>query len=437
MKKKNLAWLLTAAMVAGSVEGPVAVASGAEFSAGPEEVQEAETVVEESGSQEQDVSLTDGNETVSEFTDPEQGESLGTEFTAPQQNESGDAVTAFDSDDEDEDDDEVDDWWEQAKASAVEMTLGEKAEIQVDESYEDYYFKFTAPEDGIYTFDYDATDQDGDFDGDIDYSVSYLDEDGEYTGETVELQKGCSIYVNLQNYGYCGYKFFITASSKPYMVKSLELVSGPSDTEYIEGIDCKINNTPNNDSMKLDGLKVRVTYSDGETEELTPGMTGRDGKTQIFAYADWSEEDTEENGIVWEGWLRVSYDGEALTDNIPLTFKSISSYITESGTSVEAIASGDQKTVTWNGYGGYLYKFVPSNTAEYIFSSKTVVEDEDDENYLDTYGYLLDNKGSILSEDDDNGGNGNWKQEKPTITWHVRIPLLIARAHCPCRRFAV
>ena len=48
MKKKNLVWLLTAAMVAGSVEGPVAVASGAEFSAGPEEVQETETVVEES-----------------------------------------------------------------------------------------------------------------------------------------------------------------------------------------------------------------------------------------------------------------------------------------------------------------------------------------------------------------------------------------------------
>ena len=167
MKKKNLAWLLTAAMVAGSVEGPVAVASGAEFSAGPEEVQEAETVVEESGSQEQDVSLTDGNETFSEFTDPEQSESLGTEFTAPQQNESGDAVTAFDSDDEDEDDDEVDDWWEQAKASAAEMTLGEKAEIQVDESYEDYYFKFTAPEDGIYTFDYDGTDLDGEYDPDI------------------------------------------------------------------------------------------------------------------------------------------------------------------------------------------------------------------------------------------------------------------------------
>ena len=408
MKKKNLAWLLTAAMVAGSVEGPVAVASGAEFSAGPEEVQEAETVVEESGSQEQDVSLTDGNETVSEFTDPEQSESLGTEFTAPQQNESGDAVTAFDSDDEDEDDDEVDDWWEQAKASAVEMTLGEKAEIQVDESYEDYYFKFTAPEDGIYTFDYDATDRDGDFDEDIDYSVSYLDEDGENTNETVELEKGCSIYVKLQNSEYYGYKFFITASSRPYMVKNLELISGPSDTEYIEGIDCKINNTPNNNSVKLDGLKVRVTYSDGETEELTPGMTGRDGKSEISASANWSEEDTEENGIVWEGWLGVSYDGEALTNNIPLTFKSISSYITESGTSVEAIASGDQKAVTWNGYGGYLYKFVPSNTAEYIFSSKTVVEDEDDENYLDTYGYLLDNKGSILSEDDDNGGNGNF-----------------------------
>lgn len=405
MKKKNLAWLLTAAMVAGSVEGPVAVASGAEFSAGPEEVQEAEPAAEESGSQEQDVSLTDGNETVSEFTDPEQSESLGTEFTAPQQNESGDAVAAFDSDDED---DEVDDWWEQIKASAVEMTLGEKAEIQVDETYEDYYFKFTAPEDGIYTFDYDATDLNGDFDADIGYSVSYLDEDGEHVNETVELEKGHSIYVNLYNYGYCGYKFFITASSRPYMVKSLELVSGPSDTEYIEGIDCRIYDTPNYDNVKLDGLKVRVTYSDGETEELTPGMTGRDGKTQISASGHWSEEDTEENGIVWKGWLRVSYDGEALTDDIPLTFKSISSYIAQQGTALETIASGDKKAVSWNGYNAYLYKFVPSNTAEYIFSSKTVAEDEDDEKYLDTYGYVLNDEGSVLNRDDESGGNGNF-----------------------------
>ncbi len=85
-----------------------------------------------------------------------------------------------------------------------------------------------------------------------------------------------------------------------------------------------------------------MTYSDGETEELTPGMTGRDGKTQIFAYADWSEEDTEENGIVWEGNLRVSYDGEALTDNIPLTFKSISSYI--NSWAEKLTASGTKKS---------------------------------------------------------------------------------------------
>lgn len=57
-----------------------------------------------------------------------------------------------------------------------------------------------------------------------------------------------------------------------------------------------------------------------------------------------------------------------------------------------------------------MYSFKPATEGIYIFCSSNV---EDDENYMDTYGYLLDENMQKLAENDDGAGDGHFRiQEK-------------------------
>lgn len=96
-------------------------------------------------------------------------------------------------------------------------------------------------------------------------------------------------------------------------------------------------------------------------------------------------------------------------------------YIQTCGDDVKAISLNEEETVKWAGYHGYLYRFDPSESGEYIFNSNGNV------GMLD---YVLDENGNILKIEGDGQGTAlnctiamNWSWEKDIIFWqnHVMV----------------
>ena len=269
-----------------------------------------------------------------------------------------------------------------------ELTLGQEFRTTVSED-ECYYYKLTAPEDGYYTFQYRAVEEDQET-GEYDYNVRYYDSEGNSIEERSELKAGETVYVKMvPGYG-SGYQFCITGIKKDYTVTSLQIEAEPTDKTYVEKLDFKSTAEP-----KTEGLKVKVTYSDGIEEILTEQDTDRDGnKLQMMVV---SEYDYDNDTDIYK--LQIALDG--VKTSLPVTYMTLKQYIsTLDRDSVEKLEPDKDKNVQWNGAGGRLYSFTPATDGTYIFTS---------EGDADTYGYLLDENGELIDENDEEGGNGNFK----------------------------
>lgn len=269
-----------------------------------------------------------------------------------------------------------------------ELTLGQEFRTTVSED-ECYYYKLTAPEDGYYTFQYRAVEEDQET-GEYDYNVRYYDSEGNSIEERSELKAGETVYVKMVPVYGSGYEFCITGIKKDYTVTSLQIEAEPTDKTYVEKLDFKSTAEP-----KTEGLKVKVTYSDGIEEILTEQDTDRDGnKLQMRVV---SEYDYDNDTDIYK--LQIALDG--VNTSLPVTYMTLKQYIsTLDRDSVEKLEPDKEKNVQWNGAGGRLYSFTPATDGTYIFTS---------EGDADTYGYLLDENGELIDENDEEGGNGNFK----------------------------
>ena len=145
MNRKRAAWLLAAAMAVTSIDGTVLMTSGADFTAGG-----TETIRDFSSDPavdfETDENLanaqfeTDGNFADIQSTVDESSEEIQ-EFSF------GDAATLT----EDQETDEISsqDMAGDDKRTAIELELDRQSSITINKTNTKYYFKFTAPEDGL------------------------------------------------------------------------------------------------------------------------------------------------------------------------------------------------------------------------------------------------------------------------------------------------
>ena len=271
---------------------------------------------------------------------------------------------------------------------AEELTLDQERSTAISKKGS-YYYKFTAPEDGTYTFRYRAM-EDGEETGDYSYSVSYFDSEGNSIEETTALKAGDVVYARMTSEYDTGYDFCIKAIQKNYMVSSLKVESEPSDKTYVEGLDFRYEVK----QPKTEGLKVRVVYDDGVEEVLGTEDVSRNGEklaTWLNSYYD--EED--------EKKYQLCIQLEDAQVTIPVTYMTLAQYIrTLDKNYSNTLKLDEDETVQWNGGKGYLYSFTPDKDGEYSFTA---------EGNVDTYGYLVDENGEILAENDEDGDNGNFK----------------------------
>lgn len=274
---------------------------------------------------------------------------------------------------------------------AEELTLDQERSTAISKKGS-YYYKFTAPEDGTYTFRYRAM-EDGEETGDYSYSVSYFDSEGNGIEETTALKAGDVVYARMTSEYDTGYDFCIKAIQKNYMVSSLKVESEPSDKTYIERLEFRDSAQP-----KTEGLKIRVAYDDGVEEVLGAEDVSRDG-SKLSIYLD-DDYDEDENGEEIRNYqLYIELDGSSVT--VPVNYMTLAQYIrTLDKNYSNTLKLDEDETVQWNGGKGYLYSFTPDKDGEYSFTS---------EGNVDTYGYLVDENGEILAENDEDGSGNNFK----------------------------
>lgn len=280
---------------------------------------------------------------------------------------------------------------------AKELTLDQEGTEEISKEDTSYYYKFKVPEDGIYSFSYRSL-MDGEEYYGASYDVRYYDDQGNSIEETSERKAGETIFVKLDNYGDTGYEFAITPIRKAYVLTGLEIVSEPYDKNYVDYLD--FQSTEERITPKTEGLKVKATYSDGESQILENGDEGRGGKrlnVSVHAY-EHAEEDIGKLQMIMD----ISLDGKST--EIPLNYLTISEYFsTMDKSSVEALKLDEEKNVEWNGSRGYLYSFTPSEDDTYDFTSEG-------EGY--TNGYILDETGTILVEDGPDAFYENFRLSK-------------------------
>lgn len=268
------------------------------------------------------------------------------------------------------------------KEQAEEITLGQECSttISIDRRY---WYKFTAPEDGTYAFEYYDTEGDS-------CSVMCFDSQGNsYTlhGKR-EMKAGDVIYIEMRPSNAIG-DFYIKAIKK-YALSSIKVESEPSDKTYVEGLDFRYDVK----QPKTEGLKVRVVYDDGVEEVLGREDVSRNGEklaTWLDSYYD--EEDAKK--------YQLCIQLEDAQVKIPVSYMTLAQYIrTLDKDSGNTLKLDENETVQWDGEKGYLYRFTPDKDGEYTFTS---------EGNVDTYGYLMDENGEILAENDDSGSGSNFK----------------------------
>ena len=96
--------------------------------------------------------------------------------------------------------------------------------------------------------------------------------------------------------------------------------------------------------------------------------------------------------------MNISMDGYSV--KVPVSVMDLPQYISTCGSDVKDITPGVDENVEWNGSNGYLYRFTPTESKEYIFTST---------GNGDTYGHLFDENGEELEFDDDGGEGTNFK----------------------------
>ena len=392
MNRKRAAWLLAAAMAVTSIDGTVLMTSGADFTAeGTETIRDFSS--DPAVDFETDENLanaqfeTDGNFADIQSTVDESSEEIQ-EFSF------GDAATLT----EDQETDEISsqDMAGDDKRTAIELELDRQSSITINKTNIKYYFKFTAPEDGLYKFKYHAEKYGEKIDLPS-YDLMYIEGASNYCWLDSELKAGESVYVVFTSEDETGYDFCITASSKNYTLEKLEVISEPSDKEYIEMIDTlssKSIDKENDFVPKTEGLKVRAEYSDGIVEILQANDVSRDGKRLMISFVNDADYDEKTGKYIHSYYLYCNWI-EGIEIKIPVKVITLQEYIQTCGDDVKAISLNEEETVKWAGYHGYLYRFDPSESGEYIFNSNGNV------GVLD---YVLDENGNILKIEGDGQG---------------------------------
>lgn len=392
MNRKRAAWLLAAAMAVTSIDGTVLMTSGADFTAeGTETIRDFSS--DPAVDFETDENLanaqfeTDGNFADIQSTVDESSEEIQ-EFSF------GDAATLT----EDQETDEISsqDMAGDDKRTAIELELDRQSSITINKTNTKYYFKFTAPEDGLYKFKYHAEKYGEKIDLPS-YDLMYIEGASNYCWLDSELKAGESVYVVFTSEDETGYDFCITASSKNYTLEKLEVISEPSDKEYIEMIDTlssKSIDKENDFVPKTEGLKVQAEYSDGIVEILQANDVSRDGKRLMISFVNDADYDEKTGKYIHSYYLYCNWI-EGIEIKIPVKVITLQEYIQTCGDDVKAISLNEEETVKWAGYHGYLYRFDPSESGEYIFNSNGNV------GVLD---YVLDENGNILKIEGDGQG---------------------------------
>lgn len=261
---------------------------------------------------------------------------------------------------------------------------------------ERYKFVFTAPEDGIYTFDCQRRDEEGDW---IKSSgIKYYNASGNLLDETSALKADEKVYLVFDNADgdYSGNELRITPEKKAYQLKSIQVETEPSDKTYVEKLEF---NWDSNIKPKTDGLKIKAVYSDGAEEILEAGDQSREEKVVETSVAVQQKYDEEKGEYVKTATLNVNLGQKSVS--IPVQYQTISEYIqTLKGGEISDLETDQDKDVQFNGSKGVLCRFVPSESGMYILKSVS---------NRDTYGYLFDENGTMLAEDDDSGRDGNFK----------------------------
>ena len=255
------------------------------------------------------------------------------------------------------------------------LTVNKAYSGHIAHQWQKAYFKFTAPEDGCYAFQCESSDNE-------EISLGCMNTNEQYLGNVVELNAGETVYLNATNYSEASVDFQIVPK-KSYMIKDMELISSPK-TEYVKGLDYSWNDYLDESKLDLKDLKVKVKYTDGNEEELGIDTIGRDDrKLQISIDYDW------EIGNV----INIKLDDSKI--QIPLTNITLAEYLEKNSQNIETFSENETRKVEWNGWSGYIYKFVPSETSNYIYK----IEDEEDLTER-IYGYILDENGERIKNVD-------------------------------------
>ena len=189
-------------------------------------------------------------------------------------------------------------------------------------------------------------------------------EDGKMQDVEIEKASSCSYYLNEGTYLVRWYAKWVDDSSiinvdisKISTVEKVELQSwAPEKPEFIAGIE----------SPDLDGLKVRVTYDNGDTREfdLKDNMDDNDRCLNYDIYRRGEDGEYQEvaQDEMTEGtyYFRVSFGGKFADEVIPLTLKSMES---------SKDAHLDREVfMTWvKNKGKFLLKYSANETGRYEF----------------------------------------------------------------------
>lgn len=369
MKGKQVAWLLTAAMLASSVGNSAVIAQGAEVSPGSEEVvQNVSEETEETGAESEDQEETETSDGESE----NQGETETSDGEGEEQGE----TKASDAENEEESDASGD---MDSSLAETATTLDYKKFTNIPECSEDskVVYKFTAPKDGDYQIFSDNAY------GNIQvYDASFLECEMKQ-GEVFNCKAG-EVYYLVGNFWYVEDNGMIAVYPT---IASFEMIEMPQ-MDYVLWDD--------EVSLSANGAKVRCVYSNGESEVFTDGEGMRfsmTAKTEDDGNTYWPKQPG-----TYEASMIITYDQDDIycdmysLENIgTVTVKSLADLVKEGKDQAKTLQVGEDPVQTDG--SRIIYAFTPKEDGHYNFSCQAEDSNSDEDGQ---WMALLDDSGNAV-----------------------------------------
>lgn len=401
MNRKKVAWLLTVAMVATSVDSSVLVASGADFSADTAEiVQDFSAEPAEASENAEDTAKTEASADAADLTEENQDLAFEDEngglshaekeeadgFTGAEVEMDGTGLDTFDSAISTQASGTFDSTMAE---SAIEVPY--KEFVQIPESLEgtDVVVKFTAPKDGKYTVIPSLTcsyNADGNFST---YDSSFQECEVE-NRSTVTCKAGETYYVVINHVQYINSHSCVTVYPA---LESYELKNLPQMDYVLWDGDIFEN-------LSAENAVISCTYSNGETEEfsnndeVTIRITNRNN-----GYSHVNELGKCEISLAI--YKHIGDFGAELYqfyDLDEVTVRDCKGFVQDKKD--EALELTENTQITTDS-ADHLFKFVPEEDGRYKFSFTT------SGGYVSRHAVLMDENGEQISLTD----NGQLKEE--------------------------